>query len=117
MYIEILREVDCLADMCGRANYWLPGFRPAAAAWEKHHSERFEVVGFKKGCYFGVVIYDTERDLSLVVHGVGLTLGGRFAVDPSVDEIVVRNQSAGDFRIGSVGRQGSGACGPSGQVH
>jgi hypothetical protein len=30
----------------GKLNYWLYGFRPAAAAWEKLYSEELEGAGF-----------------------------------------------------------------------
>ena len=33
--------------MCGKLNFWLYGFRPAAAARERHYSEKLESVGFQ----------------------------------------------------------------------
>ena len=37
VYIELPEEVGCPEGSCGKLNYWLYGFRPAAAAWEKHY--------------------------------------------------------------------------------
>ena len=38
VYIELPEEANCPPGMCGKLNYWLCGFRPAAAAWEKLYS-------------------------------------------------------------------------------
>ena len=47
VYIELPEECGCPKGMCGKLNFWLYGFRPAAAAWEKLYSENFEGVGLK----------------------------------------------------------------------
>ena len=49
VYIELPNECGLSKDWCGKLNYWLYGFRPAAAAWEKHYSELLEGVGFERG--------------------------------------------------------------------
>ena len=75
-YIELPGECGAWEGMCGRLNYWLYGFRPAAAAWEKHDSELFEGQGFRRGVSCGVVFYHPGRDLSLAVHGDDFTFCG-----------------------------------------
>jgi len=69
VYIELPEEAECPEGMCGKLDYWVYGFRPAAAAWEKHYSEKLEGCGFKRGAGCGVVFYHSERDISCVVHG------------------------------------------------
>ena len=75
-YIELPVECGAGEGVCGKLNYWLYGFRPAASAWEKHYSELFEGVGFEKGRSCGVVFYHPGRDLSLAVHGDDFTFCG-----------------------------------------
>ena len=43
-------------------NYWLYGFRSAAAAWEKHYAGLLESVGFERGSACGVIFYHEERE-------------------------------------------------------
>ena len=62
--------------ICGKLNYWLYGFRKAAAAWEALYSKYFEDVGFERGDSCGVVFYHPERDLSLAAHGDDFTFCG-----------------------------------------
>ena len=69
-------EAGAAKGICGKLIYWLYGMRPAAAAWEKHYSHKFESVGFKEGIACGEVFYHEERDLSLVVHGDDFTFCG-----------------------------------------
>ena len=71
VYVELPEECVCPEGMCRKLEYWLYGFRPAAAAWEKHYSEKLESSGFERGVTCGVVFYHEGRDLSLVVHGDG----------------------------------------------
>ena len=52
------------------------GFRPAAAAWEKHYSSLLESVGFTRGVTCGVVFYHEERDISLALHVGDFTFCG-----------------------------------------
>ena len=56
--------------------YWLYGFRPAAAAWEKLYSSKLEEVGFERELSRGVVFYHRSRDLSLAVHSDDFTFCG-----------------------------------------
>ena len=57
VYIELPPGAKGGEGMCGKLNYWLYGFRPAAAAWEKLYSEKLEEAGFKGGIGCGVVFY------------------------------------------------------------
>ena len=57
-------------------NYWLYGFRKAAAAWEALYASYFESVGFIRGESCGVVFYHPGRDISLAVHGDDFTFSG-----------------------------------------
>ena len=61
---------------CGKLNYWLYGFRPAAQAWEELYSLRLEEVGFTRGEASPVVFYHEGRDLAVVVHGDDFTFEG-----------------------------------------
>ena len=76
VYIELPSESGSKEGVCGKLNYWLYGFRPAAAAWEKHYSKLLEGVGFIKGVSCGVVFYHPSRDISLAVHGDDFTFCG-----------------------------------------
>ncbi len=69
MYIQLPEEAGCPPGFCGKLNFWLYGFRPAAAAWEKLYSSNLEGCGFVKGDSCGVVFYHPTRDISCVVHG------------------------------------------------
>ena len=63
--------------MCGKLNFWLYGFKKAAAAaWEALYASYFEDVGFVRGESCGVVFYHPGRDLSLAVHGDDFTFCG-----------------------------------------
>ena len=76
VYIELPEEANCPPGMCGKLNFWLYGFRPAAAAWEKLYSEELEGAGFIRGTSCGVVFHHPGRDISYVVHGDAFTLVG-----------------------------------------
>ena len=71
--MELPREAGEPEGMCGKLNYWLYGFRPAAAAWENLYSGLLCGVGFERGESCGVVFYHPERDLSLAAHGDDFT--------------------------------------------
>ena len=58
---------------CGKLNFWLYGFRPAAAAWEEHYSEKLGRVGFERGVASLVVFHHPARDISCVGHGDDFT--------------------------------------------
>ena len=76
VYIELPEECGLGPHVCGKLNYWLYGFRPAAVAWEKHYSELLEGIGSTRGLSCGVVFYHPKRDLSLAVHGDDFTFCG-----------------------------------------
>ena len=42
VFVELPEEVGCGPGMCGKLKFWLYGFRPAAAAWEKLYSGKLE---------------------------------------------------------------------------
>ena len=63
-------------EWCGKLSCWLYGFRPAAAAWEKHYSGLLEGVGFERGQACGVTFHHDERDRSPAVHGDDFTFCG-----------------------------------------
>ena len=46
VFIELPEEAGCGLGVCGKLNYWLHGFRPAAAAWEKLKLQGGEEVGY-----------------------------------------------------------------------
>jgi len=94
VYIDLPEECNCPEWYCGKFNFWLYGFRPAAAAWEKHYSQLLEGVGFIRGESCGVVFYHEERDVSLAVHGDGFT----FSAD-DVDLWWIRDLMASWFEI------------------
>ena len=74
--IELPPEAGEGPGVCGKLNFWLYGFRKAAAAWEDLYSELLEGCGFKRGKGCGVVFYHSERDLAGVVHGDDFTFCG-----------------------------------------
>ena len=76
VYIELPEECGLGKEWCGKLNYWLYGFRPAAAAWEKHYSGLLEGIGFERGNACGVIFYHEGRDISLAVHGDDFTFCG-----------------------------------------
>ena len=76
VYIQLPEECECPEGMCGKLIYWLYGFRPAAAAWERLYSGKLIEVGFERGDSCGVVFYHLGRDLSLAVHGDDFTFCG-----------------------------------------
>ena len=84
VFIELPGECDVGPDMCGKLNYWLYGFKPAAAAWENLYVTNLESVGFVRGQSCGVVFWHRDRDIALAVHGDDFYLlrtGGGFGVD------------------------------------
>ena len=75
-YIDLPQECGAAEGMCGKLNFWLYGFRPAAAAWEKHYCALLEKAGSKRGVGCGVVFWHEVRDISLAVHGDDFTFCG-----------------------------------------
>ncbi len=76
VFIELPAECGAAAGVCGKLNYWLYGFRPAAAAWEELYSGKLVGCGFQRGQSCTVAFYNAERDISCVVHGDGFTFEG-----------------------------------------
>ena len=76
VYVELPEESGCPKGMCGKLDFWLYGFRPAAAAWEQLYASKLEDVGFVRGLSCGVVFYHQGRDISLAVHGDDFTFCG-----------------------------------------
>ena len=56
VYIDLPQEANCPPGMCGKLNYWLYGFRPAAA-WEERYSRKLVECGFQRGqsCTVGFI--------------------------------------------------------------
>ena len=73
VFIELPQEVEGGPGVCGKLRYWLYGFRPAAAAWEKLYASKLEQSGFRRGVSCGVVFFHPERDIACVVHGDDFT--------------------------------------------
>ena len=84
VFVELPDEAGARPDEVGRLEYWLYGFRPAAAAWEEHYAEKLQSVGFSRGAATPVAFYSKEKDISLVVHGDDFTFVGD---DESLDWI------------------------------
>ena len=82
--MELPEEVGAKPDQIGKLEYWLYGFRPAAAAWENDYAEKLQGVKFERGLATPVAFYNKERDISLVVHGDDFTFVGE---GPSLDWI------------------------------
>jgi hypothetical protein len=76
VFIELPAECGAAPGVCGKLNYWLYGFRPAAAAWEELYSGKLVGCGFQRGQSCTVVFYNAERDISCVVHGDDFTFEG-----------------------------------------
>ena len=76
IYVELLAESNGDRQVCGKLNFWLYGFRPAAAAWEDLYSQKLVEAGFKRGDSCGVVFDHMKRDLQCVVHGDDFTFAG-----------------------------------------
>ena len=88
VYIELPEECGLGEGYCGKLNFLLCGFRPAAAAWEKHYAELFEGVGLNRGISCGVVFYHEGKDLSLAVHGDDFTFCGLEEVSVCIRELM-----------------------------
>ena len=76
VYVELPEEVGAGPDQVGKLEYWLYGFRPAAAAWENHYAGKLQSVGFRRGAATPVAFYNEEKDINLVVHGDDFTFVG-----------------------------------------
>ena len=76
VYIDLPEEAGAAKGTCGKMNFWLYGFRPAASAWEKHYSNLLEEAGFIRGLSSPVIFHHPERDMSCVVHGDDFTFEG-----------------------------------------
>ena len=60
VFIELPEEAGCGPGVCGELNYWLYGFRPAAAAWEKLYPDKLVECGFERGLTCAVAFYNEE---------------------------------------------------------
>ena len=69
VYIVLPDEANHGPGKCGRLNFWLYGFRPAAQAWEDFYSRCFREVGFTRGMGCPVVFRHVGRDIDIAVHG------------------------------------------------
>ena len=76
VYVELPEGAGAPPGRCGKLRSRLYGFRPAAAAWEKHYSALLEGEGFVRGMSCGVVFYHPDRDVRCVVHGDNFTILG-----------------------------------------
>ena len=76
VYIALPEEAGAGHDQVGKLEFWLYGFRPAAAAWENAYAEKLQGVGFARGVASPVVFYHQGRDVSLAVHGDDFTFVG-----------------------------------------
>ena len=85
--------------MCGKLNFWLYGFRPAASAWEDHYSEKLEHAGFVRGQACAVLFYHEERDLSLAVHGDDFTFCG---IDEELRWVIKQMQEWYEIKVRAI---------------
>ena len=76
VFIELPEERGAGQGVCGNLDFWLYGFRKAAAAWEDLYSGKLVESGFERWLTCVVVFYHAERDISLVVHGDDFTFEG-----------------------------------------
>ena len=76
VYIELPEECGLGKEVCGKLNFWLYGFRPAASAWESMYAVLLEDAGFKRGMSCGVVFYHVDKDIAVAVHGDDFTFCG-----------------------------------------
>ena len=76
VYFWIPDEANPTAGKCGKLEFWLYGFRPAAQAWEELYASKLMGVGFVRGDGSPVAFYHPERDLAVVVHGDDFTFSG-----------------------------------------
>ena len=96
VFIELPSETGAPSWICGKLNFWLYGFRPAANAWEKHYSELFENEGFIRGKASPVVFHHPQRDLACVVHGDDFSFEGD---DAGLDWIQAKMASWFDIKV------------------
>ena len=76
VYIDLPEEAGAAKGRCGKLNFWLYGFRPAASAWEKYYSSLLEEARFIRGLSSPIIFHHPERDISCVVHGDDFTFEG-----------------------------------------
>ena len=77
VYVELPGEGEVDDDECGKLIHWLCGCRPAAQAWDEHHSALLKEHEFKwLKCVPAAVVPQT-RDMSGVVHGDDCVWEGR----------------------------------------
>ena len=103
VYFWLPDEANPTEGKCGKLDFWLYGFRPAAQAWETHYAKMMVEAGFRRGSAAPVAFWHPERDLACVVHGDDFILTGE---DEDLDwiealmhswfEIKVRARLGGD---------------------
>jgi hypothetical protein len=76
VFIELPDEAGAGPGVCGRLVHWLYGFRPAAQAWESDYAEKLISQGYSRGVASPVVFWNTEEDISCLVHGDDFTFVG-----------------------------------------
>jgi hypothetical protein len=96
VFVALPDEAGVPSGVCGKLNFWLYGFRPAASAWEKHYSELLEGVGFERGKASPVVFYHPQWDIACVVHGDDFTFEGD---DACLDWIQEKMASWFDIKV------------------
>ena len=69
VYFWLPEEANPSESKCGKLDFWLYGFRPAAQAWENHYAKLMVEAGFRPGIAAPVAFWHPERDLACVVHG------------------------------------------------
>ncbi len=103
VYVELPAEAEVQEDERCKLIYWLYGCRPAAQAWEEHHSAVLEAVGFKRLVSCSVAFCHQQRDLAGVVHGDDLVLAGLGEDLDFVDRVLKEH-----YELKVRGRLGSG---------
>ncbi len=69
MYFWPPEEAYPTEGKCGKLDFWLYGFRPAAQAWENHCAELMVDAGFRRGTAAPVAFWHPERELACAVRG------------------------------------------------
>ena len=74
--MELPAETEGGPGMCGKLNFWLYVFRPAASACKDRCSEKLEQAGLVRADACIVSFCQTDKDLSLAAHGDDFTFCG-----------------------------------------
>eukprot|EP00973_Karenia_brevis_P074277 10319704-Karenia_brevis.AAC.1 len=79
MFVDVSKahlNLKCEEDVYTQLPEEERGLGPAARAWERFYTEKLEGMGFLSDNSCGVVFYNQETDLSLMVHGDDYTFCG-----------------------------------------